>query len=149
LKGAMHQSETLIRDIYYGFDTGSLFIRLDVNLDLANSESKDFSYVLTTLHPHQYRIDASYKSDKGKHCLDIYELVDDHWSFVKTIESVGIKRIVEAAVPFADIKAVPNDEIQFVVAVEKNRHELERWPRGGSINFAVPTPDYEEKQWSV
>lgn len=149
LKGAMHQSETLIKEIYYGFDLDNLYFRLGANIDLANSDAKDFSFCLTTLHPNHYKIDASYKNDRGKFCLDIYELTDDHWSFIKTIETVAVKHIVEAAVPFSEIKAGPGDEVQFVIAVEKGGNELERWPRGGSINFLVPTADYEEKQWSV
>ncbi len=149
LKGAMHQAETVIKEIYYGFDTDNMYVRLDVGFPLSDLELRSFSFALILLHPHQYKISASYKKEKGKFDLDIFKLEDDHWSFMKTIESVGINRIVEVAVPFSEIAAGPNDEIQFVTAVEKDHQELERWPRGGSINFSVPAHDYEEKQWSV
>jgi alpha-amylase/alpha-mannosidase (GH57 family) len=149
LKGAMHQAETMIRDIHYGFDTDNMYVRLDPGVPLNEPELKGFSFVLILLHPHQYKIRASYKEEKGKFDLEISKLVDDRWSSVKTIESVGVKRIVEMAIPFSEIGAVSNDEIQFVTAVEKDHQELERWPRGGSINFSVPAHDYEERQWSV
>jgi alpha-amylase/alpha-mannosidase (GH57 family) len=149
LKGAMHQSETLVKGIHYGFDTENLYVRLDVNLDLGNSEAKDISFAITTIHPQHYKISASYKKDKGKFVLDICELADDHWNYVKSIDSVGIKHIVEISVPFSDINAGKDDEIQFIVSIEKDGQELERWPRGGSISFRVPSHDYEERQWSV
>jgi len=149
LKGAMHQSETLINGIYYGFDTNNLYVRLDINLDLSCSDAKDMSFVITILHPGQFKIRALHKIDSGKYVLDIYELLDDHWDFLKTIDTVGIKHIVEISVPFSEIKAGTNDEIQFIITIEKDHQELERWPRGGSINFCVPAHDYEEKQWSV
>ncbi|MFH1709995.1 MAG: glycoside hydrolase family 57 protein [bacterium] len=149
LKGAMHQSQTLVKGIYYGFDIDNLYVRLDVSLDPSSSESRDISFVLTTFHPHQYRITASYKNDKGKFELDIHELQDDHWKYLKTVDTIGIKYIVEVSVPFSEIKAVCDDDVQFVVTIDKGGQELERWPRGGSINFRVPPTDYEERQWSV
>jgi len=56
---------------------------------------------------------------------------------------------VELGVPFSEIGASVNDEVQFITVIEKDHQELERWPRGGSINIRVPDVDYEEKQWSV
>jgi myo-inositol-1-phosphate synthase len=138
-----------VKGIYYGFDTENLYVRLDVNLDLSNSEAKDISFAISTLHPKHYKIGASYKKDKGKFELDIHELADDHWNYVKSIDTVGIKRIIEISVPFSEISAGMDDEIQFIVSIEKDGQELERWPRGGSISFRVPSHDYEQRQWSI
>jgi alpha-amylase/alpha-mannosidase (GH57 family) len=149
LKGAMHQAETMIKDIHYGFDTDHIYLRLDPGVPWSDVELRSLSFDLIILHPHQYKISASFKPEKGKFDLDIYKLEGDHWGFIKTIDSVGVKRIVEMGVPFSEIGACANDEVQFVTAVEKDDQELERWPRGGSINFSVPGSDYEEKQWSV
>ncbi len=149
LKGAMHQSETLIREIYYGFDADNLYVRLDLSLELTDAEARKFSFNIVLLHPHNYKIKASYKAEKQGFDLEVFRLEDDHWNFVKSLDSVGAKYVLEMGVPFAEIEAAPNDGIQFVAAVEKDNQELERWPRGGSINFAVPAADYEEKQWSV
>jgi hypothetical protein len=81
--------------------------------------------------------------------MDIFKLVDDHWDHVRSVQTVGIKNIVEMSVNFSDIGAKPKDEIHFIVTIEKGAQELERWPRGGSINLNAPEADYEDKQWSV
>ena len=149
LKGAMHQSETVVKAIYYGFDTENLYLRLDVNVDLQNAESKDMHFGFVTLNPHPYKVRSSFDGEKGAFKLDLFKPVDEHWELVKSTGGVGIKHIVELAVPFADIGASSNDEIQLVITIEKGSQELERWPRGGSISFCVPTADYLEKQWTV
>ena len=149
MKGAMHQSETMIKEIYYGFDVKDLFVRLDVSADMKDPGSKDLSCSVVVMHPHQFKVKASYKKEKGKFDLDIFKLENERWSFVKTIDSVGVGRVVEMGIPFSEIGASVNDEVQFIIVVEKDHQELERWPRGGSINVRVPDVDYEEKQWSV
>ena len=149
MKGAMHQSETMIKEIYYGFDVNNLFVRLDLSADMKDPGSKDLSCSIIILQPHQFKIKASFKKEKRKFDLDISKLDDDRWSFVKTIDSVGVGRIVEMGIPFSDIGASVNDEVRFITVIEKDHQELERWPRGGSINIRVPAADYEEKQWSV
>jgi alpha-amylase/alpha-mannosidase (GH57 family) len=147
LKGAMHQAETILKGIYYGFDISSLHVRLDVNLDLTNSDAKEMSFALVFYHPYTCKVKTKYENNQFK--MDIFKLVDDHWDHVKSVQTVGINNIVEMSVNFSDIGAKPKDEIHFIVTIEKDSQELERWPRGGSINLNVPEADYEEKQWSV
>ena len=149
LKGAMHQTETVVKGIYYGFDISNMHVRLDVNADMSNSEARNLSFVLVIYHPHPYRIKASYDGQIGRYVFNISKLEDDHWRFIKSIDTLGIKSIVEASVPFSDIEVKSLDEVQFAVFIEKDSQELERWPRSGSINFITPSPDFVEKQWSV
>ena len=149
LKGAMHQAETVVKGIYYGFDKTNMHVRLDVNLDLKNSEAKSMSFAFIIYHPHSFKAVAEYDKSTGRNTLNIYRLDDDHWTFVKSLDTLGIGSIVEVSIPFAEIGATQCDEVQFTVMIDKDSQELERWPRSGSISFKVPSPDYEEMQWSV
>ncbi len=149
MKGAMHQSENMIKEIYYGFDTENLFVRLDMNVNMRDPGIKDFSYSLLVTHPGHFKSKASFRKEEGKYVLEICKLDGDRWNIVKTVDSVGVGQIVEMGVPFSEIGAAVNDNVQFVVVIEKDGQELERWPRGGSISIRVPGPDYEEMQWSV
>ncbi len=149
LKGAMHQAETVVRAIYYGFDIDSLHLRLDVGVDLENHEAKDMHFGFVLLSPAPYKVKSVYDKGSGKYKLEIYKGVNEAWELCKTVDTVGIKHIVEMSVKFADIEAKAKDDIQLVAIVDKDSQELERWPRGGSINFAVPTADYLAEQWTV
>jgi len=149
LKGAMHQAETLIKGIYYGFDVLSLHLRLDMNLDLSNHECRDFKFSIVFYHPKNLKVTASHDSEKNRCMLSIYRLEGEEWVFVRSADTVAMKTIFEASVPFEEIGAKVADEIQFVVIIERDSQELERWPRGGSITFKVPEHDFADKQWSA
>jgi len=149
LKGAMHQAETVVRALFYGYDTEKMHVRLDVNLQLMNSEAREIFYVILVSAPSQRRIKAYFDGDKQRYVLDLYEPRRDGWQLMKTLDSVAIKDIVELSVPFADIGAKAGDEVQFMVVVSRDSQELERWPRGKGVAFNVPAADFLERQWSV
>jgi alpha-amylase/alpha-mannosidase (GH57 family) len=149
LKGAMHQAETLITGIYWGFDINNFQLRLDVNMDFSINESKNITFSIVTMRPKERKITAMYDQTSGKYVIKLYKPKDDSWEEYKTLDSVGIKTIVEMSVPFADIDVSANDQVSFIATVSRDNMELERWPRGGTINFQAPATDYVERQWSV
>jgi alpha-amylase/alpha-mannosidase (GH57 family) len=149
LKGAMHQAETVVNGIYYGFDMTSFHVRLDLNLDPKNSEAKELSFVVVVEHPKPYKIKATYNKDMNKYSIEIFKSVNEQWVSGKNTGSVGVGKIVEMSVSYEDVEVKPGDEIQMIVSVEKETQELERWPRGGSINFKAPDKDYLEKRWTI
>ncbi len=56
-RGAMHQTETLIRNIYYGFSRKTLFVRIDPTIDLScdDPEMRGVSFEVNILKPHAKR----------------------------------------------------------------------------------------------
>ena len=147
-KGAMHQIETVLSSFYYGFSRTHLFIRLDCNFKINDENMKGFSFGFVIYTPHECKFKLQYNA--GKYELMFLKMVDkEKWEEIKKLDSFGIKKIIEAAVPFVDLGVDPGDEVQFCVFVEKDGNELERWPRGGVISFVSPTSNFEMEQWSV
>jgi hypothetical protein len=52
-------------------------------------------------------------------------------------------------IPFSELGAKAGQIIEFIIVVNKNGQELERWPRGGGITVSVPNETYEQEQWYV
>jgi len=124
-RGAMHQIETLLKDIYYGFSLSDLFVRLDVNLNLLSDEAKEFVFSIAISAPAEKKVE------------------------IKNLESLGVGRIIELAIPFSELDAKPGQKVEFSVVVCRDGQELERWPRNGAISVEVPSDSYEEEQWYV
>ena len=149
-KGAMHQIETVLKAFYYGFSETNLFIRLDCHLDFFNEEDRQFSFALVTYQPYELKAELRFDRQANRYTFTLYRMGENEaWDKVKELENFAVKKIVEFAVPFADLGIKPGEELQFCIAVMKGGNELERWPRGGVISLKAPTATYEMEQWSV
>ncbi|MDD5593328.1 MAG: glycoside hydrolase family 57 protein [Candidatus Margulisbacteria bacterium] len=149
-RGAMHQIETLLRELYYGFSLTDLYVRLGVNLYLGSEEAKDFSFAVIINSPADRKAEIAYDRQQNRFVFNLYKLNEKHeWELLKNLETFGIGRIIEVGIPFDDLAAKPGQKIEFTAVAYKDGQELERWPRGGGITVAVPTESYEEEQWFI
>lgn len=149
-KGAMHQIETLLKGIYWGFSMNTLFVRLDVNFVLPIDEMRKFSFAVLATAPVERKAELVYDAENRRYDWRLLRPVDGHeYEPVKELTGFGVGRIIELGIPFADLEAKPGQKIEFVVVVYKEGQEIERWPRGGGITVAVPTETYREEQWYV
>ncbi|MFH1387670.1 MAG: glycoside hydrolase family 57 protein [bacterium] len=142
--GAMHQIETLVSDLYYGFSLESFFIRLDLNLYPLAEEAKTLSYAIL-IHAHD--------DFKAELLAGVFTLskkgAKGEWVKIKNLETFSLRRIIEFGFLFADLDLKPNEKLEFTVVIYKDGQELERWPRGGGIGVTVPSESYSDEQWYV
>jgi len=149
-KGAMHQINSILQTIYYGFDFENLYFRLDTNISMLNPENREFVYNFYIVKPHPYRAQISYNQEKQCYESSLFRFSDSkHWEKVKDIESFCVGRIIEIGLSFSDIAINLGDDACVSVIIGKDGGELERWPRGGLICFSAPTEDYEARFWKV
>jgi hypothetical protein len=66
-----------------------------------------------------------------------------------TTVEVATDRILELAVPFGRLGLRANDPIRFYVELMSGESSLDRAPREGVFELAVPTPDFERVMWQV
>jgi alpha-amylase/alpha-mannosidase (GH57 family) len=145
-KGAMHQIETVLRAFYYGFSQTNLYVRLDCAVGFSEI-CQSLTFALLTFAPQEYKLELSFKDQPS---LTLYHLEDPQgWVKVKELTSFAANKIIEFAVPFADLGVKPGEELHFTITVAHRGNELERWPRGGMIAFRAPTLSYETDQWSL
>ncbi|MCX5749133.1 MAG: glycoside hydrolase family 57 protein [Candidatus Saganbacteria bacterium] len=151
-RGAMHQIETVIRNIYYGFSTDTLYIRIDTAIELnctENPELKSVSFEVNISKPKQYKIELSC-DEKCEKRVAVFKLGQSGQFEKKSgISTFAVKKIIEIGVPFSVLEIRQGDEVQLNVSVKKDCRELESWPKGGIINFKAPDEDYLASSWFV
>ncbi|MFH1390019.1 MAG: glycoside hydrolase family 57 protein [Candidatus Margulisiibacteriota bacterium] len=147
-RGAMHQSETLLRDIHFGYSLTDLYIRLGLNISMYSEEAKTFSFAVVFTHQVDRKYEIGFDRTKGYFAAHLYRMENHAWVLDREMRC-GIAKIIELGVPFAALGVKPNDRLEFVVVISKDGQEVERWPKGGGINVTVPSDTYEQEQWSV
>ena len=148
--GTMHRAESVVSHIYYGFDLGNLFIRLDSNRDMQDPRIRELMFCIHILKPVPCRIEVRLDPEAGK--VDARVVRPEETASGgkgRPLSSIAARDIIEMAVPFEMIDARPKDEVIFFTTVRRDDIELEKWPYRGYISFNVPTEDFEAIMWHV
>lgn len=154
--GSMHKSESCIRDLYYGFNKDSLYIRVDPVVPFDKLDDK-VSLLLDIYHPFAYKI----VFDPAANNAAVYEKRDEDWALVETPLEAASSDIFEIGIPFSLIKAKENDEVHFALEVVKSNEgpilvgeaasimekSIERCPLRGHVTLTVPSADFEKMMW--
>jgi len=151
-RGAMHQIETIIKNIYYGFSMDRLYLRLDTNIGLDYKENeymKTITFEINIIKPVQYKIELSCGQDCVPHAA-LFKLGQSlQFEKKQDLDTFAVKKIVEIGVPFADLEIKKGEEVQMSVLVKKDCRELENWPKGGIIVFKAPDEEFLASAWFV
>jgi alpha-amylase/alpha-mannosidase (GH57 family) len=142
--GSMHKSESLISSLFYGFNIDSLFLRIDPKVPFDEFEEGTEISIITT-KPADIKVTVPVKRKAGSAVL--FEKSGDDWIITKELTEVALLDIFEIAVPFADLKAKANEEIQLFFSIGKGAAEIERCPWRGHLSITVPTADFEALMW--
>jgi hypothetical protein len=141
--GSMHKAESIVSSLFYGFNKDILFLRLDPAIPFSElPENTVFSIMLTK--PAQIKIAVSISPVLK---AELLRKTDGEWEKIKDISDVAVLDIFEIGIPFSDLQAKENDEINFYVSIIKNGEEIERCPWRGYMSLTVPTPDFEAMMW--
>ncbi|MBZ0158144.1 MAG: glycoside hydrolase [Alphaproteobacteria bacterium] len=142
--GSMHKSESFISTLHYGFNKDNLYLRIDAVTPFSEIRERIIVHI-NIVRPHPFRIIFDVLGKEQKALL--YEKALDSWDAVKQLGNVAAGDIFEIEIPFADIRAEENDELDFSLEVMRNGEEVERCPWRGHITVTVPTPYYETLMW--
>ncbi|MEZ5943617.1 MAG: glycoside hydrolase family 57 protein [Planctomycetaceae bacterium] len=138
-------SDTIIKDMYFGFDLSQLLLRCDTSDkaidDLAACDELRIRFV----DPYgvEVRVDLtdSPKLSAGI-CSDGKKLPVDG-------VHAAIDRIFEIAVPWKSLGCKVGDMLQFAVELYTNGESIGRTPSEGTIELVIPPPDIEDRNWQV
>jgi len=149
---ALHRTEKMIKEFYYGFDMNNLYFRIDIHEN--DFAIEDFLFNVLFLQPDNKKISIRLgqniefflKDEKGEKDLKTGAFGCQ----------VAFKKILEFSVPFDLLEIKINDPIEFVITVEKiiqNKetsvsYEIERWPYQDSIKLVRPTEEFSAKSWT-
>ena len=143
--GSMHQVDTLLDMFYYGFDLENLYLRFDPKNETKDGQEAGISIKVVFLNPEN----TSAEVVLGKK-WDIPRLHLSANGASEKLEKVAYGRVLELAIPIEKLKLTDDSKtLEFVIIVERDGMELERWPYESSVILPKPTKEFTLKNWSV
>jgi alpha-amylase/alpha-mannosidase (GH57 family) len=153
--GAMSVSETCVSSIYWGFDLNTLFMRIDTTIGPHDEELRDASISINFHGGQRTRLRLvppgaeSSENEAGGRVVIERATDEGEWEYVGESDRMAMNKVIELAVDFSTLGLSAGDGVDFHVAIHKGPIEIERWPRSGYIEFAVPGEDFEASMWTV
>ena len=142
---SMHHALNIIKEVYYGFDIDNLYVRVDLNVGIDTSLIQELIFEIRFIEPTAYKIDLA-----SQQKIQFFEKSNEHWSEIPQHNiTYVLNKIIEAKIPFADLKFKRGNEIMMLVCVLKNEEEFEKCPSRGVITFTCPSEDFEAIMWQV
>lgn len=130
---AMHESATLIKGCYYGFNETSLFLRVDIDHAFIRDVA-DVSFEINLMTKENFKI--------------VYSIKDKRLDTVLPA-SVMFADILEVEVPFNALGVEKNDTVDVWFSVKMNAMFVDRIPKRGYISIKVPSETFEMEMWYV
>jgi alpha-amylase/alpha-mannosidase (GH57 family) len=143
-QGAMYQTMTRLKDIYYGFDLENFFLRFDPQAEIEDRESID---VLVEIVAPVKLVIMFPLMRPG--LARLFEDSDGALAPRGDLSAIAADKIIELKAPFAELGLKAGDEVAFIVRLSERDLEIERHPRDGYISFIVPDENFEARYWSV
>jgi hypothetical protein len=139
--GAMHQVVRHLEKVFFGYDTGQFYVRLDFTGGLPKLPV-GVSVQLHFVAP--------------KECLMVVDRAGGQWgchSFRspipdQTAKAAGAK-ILEMGIPLKALGVEEPDEVRFFVTLLDKDRELERFPSTGFLVVPVAPFGLDEQEWMV
>lgn len=147
--GTMHQSETVIKQIYFGFDKDTLYFRFDLPKNHENNDREDLILNLLFLEKDIKIAVPVKRNDKNLEYTIFDKTKDEGWIEVKKEGAVSYDKIMELAVKFKDIKGGQGEVLKLLATIEISGALIERCPDSGAIQITLPGADYESQLWNV
>jgi len=137
-------SDSVIKDLYFGFDMQNLLLRLDTQskarLDLREFDEVRFKFV----EPYGTEILASCNGDSTQPVIRI-----DDKPVLSTDGRFAIDQVFELAVPWHDLGVIVGQRLHVATELLKGGEVIERTPSEGTIDLQVPSADFEMHMWQA
>ena len=155
LGGAMHRSEYLVKEIFYGFNLEHFYLRIDVErkflvedgyhltLNIVNGRQNKGEYETCHLHDAERLIMICDNFDTGK------QVRIDENSQKKEEIRFAVDSIFETEIPFRSLGLSPSDDLNFSITIKQQGREVQRIPSSGYLHLTVPDSEFEERMWYV
>ncbi len=146
-RGAMAMAdEGMISDLYFGFDTKHLLLRLDARGGTFGEQLAEVDALrVVFLQPEGFELlltNPALKRPTAK-------LYHNDAVVVKSRVAAAADVLLELSVPFRSLAVTTDEPVHFYVELLQGKQPLERIPHEGVIETTVPSPDYELIMWQV
>ncbi len=135
-----------ISDLYFGFDTERLLLRLDSRGGPFREQLAEVDALrVVFLQPEGFELLVTHPNRKEPQV----QLWRHGAVMAGTHAEAAADNLFEAAVTFHSLARKTDQPVHFYVELLKNKHPVERIPHEGAIETVVPSPDYELIMWQA
>jgi hypothetical protein len=139
--GAMHQAVRHLEKVFFGYDTGQFYVRLDFTGGLQKLPS-ELSVQLHFAAPKECLMEIDRAGGQWD-CRAFRSSIPD-----KTAKAAGVK-ILEMGIPLEALGVEGPAEVRFYVTLLDKDKELERFPSTGFLVVPVAPFGLDEQEWMV
>jgi hypothetical protein len=138
----MHRvTASLAEGLHYGFDAGTLYLRVDFAADAP--PGADVGVDVEVLAPAPMTLHA------GSLAAGRRPLERETAGGREAAGEAAVEDVLELAIPFAALGASSGDVIELLLHFGRGGERLESLPAGQPLRVTVPGPEWEARHWSA
>jgi len=130
---AMHESVSLIKGCYYGFNEDNLYLRLDVDKTFI-SDMGDVSFEINMMAKDGFKIFYSVKDNSIKSELPVLGMFSE---------------VLELKIPFSAFGLARKEGINIWLSLKIKDMFVDRIPKRGYLVISIPSETFEAEMWYV
>ena len=135
-----------VSDLYFGFDTERLLLRLDANGGPFREQLAEIEALRVVFtDPAGFELIVKRPSDKEPSV----ELWRNGSVMSGSHASAAADQLFELAMTFRSLGRKTDQPVHFYIELLKDEQSVERIPHEGAIETSVPSPDYELMMWQA
>lgn len=138
-------AESLIREVYFGFDLKRLMLRIDASVSARRELAHLDELRIGFLEPEGFYLRIMNPAGKQP---DI-QLFRNNEPIRGAVIEYAIDSILELTIRFEDLGLKPDDQIQLFIEAFAERNSVDRAPREGSLETTAPSSDFEQVMWQA
>ncbi len=142
---AMHSSDRMLQSFYYGYNSSSLFIRIDGVQELSRMLKDDDVLHIHLIYDHDYRLSLQVKSDGG--LLLVKE--NGVWTPTGSYCHWKIAKTCEISIPLNSINLEEGSKLFVSVALVRDNEEIGRWPTDAPLMLYYAGADIDLDNWLI
>ena len=139
-------NEGRLSDLYFGFDTQRLLVRLDLRGGTAREKLADVDTLrLTFFEPAGFELLLARPSWQDP----ILQLYHNDVAVSESGVTAAADAILEIGIPFRSLGVSTDAPIEFAIELLQADRPVERVPNEGAVETHVPSPEYELIMWQA
>lgn len=142
---AMHSSDRMLQSFFYGYNSTSLFFRVDGVQEFSRLLKEHDVLNLHLIFDHEYRLQMQMRSDEG--LLQVKE--NSVWTPTRCHCTWKIARICEISIPLGAIRLVPKSKLFASITLVRDNEEIGRWPTDAPLMLYYAGPEIELDNWLI
>jgi len=145
--GTMHRAQNTIRAIYYGYDLHNLYFRMDLSRPLTDASIETLSFKVLFSKPEGYEAVVRISQSTGAALQLIHRMGSDQ-VISKDLSTIAALKVIEFGISLTLFEG-HSGPFEWVVMLEKDGLEQERWPTDSSISHPYPAEENFAQAWSI